>query len=162
MESIPDEVFVSTPGALGDKYYGIGAGRKGLHDEAAARTAFQKAETILEAELKQSPDEAKIHAQSAKVLACVGEKEAALVEGQRAMELLPETKDAFIGPQITAAVAEVHAILGDNAHAIDILERLLSRPSWIAVEGLKVDPVWDPLRNDPRFQALLNKYGRKG
>jgi tetratricopeptide (TPR) repeat protein len=160
-EKLPDDLFASTPGALGDKYYEIGIARKALHDEPAARTAFRKAQTILEAQLKQSPDDAKIHAQSAKVLACVGEREAALVEGQRAMELLPETKDAFIGPQITAAVAEVHAILGDNAHAIDILEGLLSRPSWIAVEGLKVDPVWDPLRNDPRFQELLNKYGGK-
>ena len=162
MENVPDEVFVSTPGALGDKYYGIGTARKTLHDEAAAQAAFLKAKTVVKAQLKQSPDDAKIHAQSAKVLACLGEKEAALVEGQRAMELLPETKDAFIGPQITAAVAEVHAILGDNAHAIDILEGLLSRPSWVAVEGLKVDPVWDPLRNDPRFRELLNKYGRKG
>jgi serine/threonine-protein kinase len=95
------------------------------------------------------------------VLACLGEKEAALLEAQRARELLPETKDAFGGPQITAAVAEVHAILGNNAHAIEILEGLLSRPSWVAVESLKVDPVWDPLRSDPRFQALLNKYDRK-
>ena len=54
-----------------------------------------------------------------------------------------------------------HAILGNNARAIEILEGLLSRPSWVAVEGLRVDPVWDPLRNDPHFQALLNKYGRK-
>ena len=95
------------------------------------------------------------------MLACLGEKEAALLEAQRARELLPETKDAFGGQEITAAVAEVHAILGNNAHAIEILEGLLSRPSWVAVEGLKVDPVWDPLRNDPRFQALLNNYGGK-
>ena len=161
MENVPDDVFVSTPGALGDKYYGIGTARKALHDEAAARTAFRKAQTILEAQLKQSPDDARGHALSAKVLACMGEREAALLEAQRAMELLPERKDAFGGQEITAAVAEVDAILSNNAHAIQILEGLLNRPSWVAVEGLKVDPVWDPLRNDPRFQALLSKYGRK-
>ena len=161
METVPDDVFVTTSGALGDKYYGIGTARKALHDEAAARTAFRKARTILEAQLKQSPDDASGHALLAKVLACMGEREAALLEGQRAMELLPERKDAFGGQEITAAVAEVNAILSNNAHAIEILEGLLSRPSWVALEGLKVDPVWDPLRNDPRFQALLNKYGRK-
>jgi eukaryotic-like serine/threonine-protein kinase len=161
MENVPDEVFGSTPGALGDKYYGIGIARKGLHDGAAAQAAFLKAKTITEAQLKQSPNDARIHAQSAKLHACLGEKEAALLEAQRARELLPESKDAFGGQEITAAVAEVYAILGDNGHAIEILEELLSRPSWITVEGLKVDPVWDPLRNDPRFQALLNKYGRK-
>jgi hypothetical protein len=38
---------------------------------------------------------------------------------------------------------------------------LLSRPSNVTVQGLKVNPIWDPLRNDPQFQALLNKYGAK-
>ena len=161
VEDVPDPVFESTPGALGDKYYGIGVARKALHDEAAAQAAFLKAKTIAEAQLKQSPGDARIHALSAKVLACLGEKGGALLEAQRATELLPESKDAFFGPEITASVAEVHAILGNNARAIEILEGLLSRPSWVAVEGLRVDPVWDPLRNDPHFQALLNKYGRK-
>jgi len=74
VESVPDDVFGSTPGALGDKYYGIGIARKVLHDEAAAQAAFLKAKTIAQAQLKQSPDEARIHAQSTKVLACLGEK----------------------------------------------------------------------------------------
>jgi serine/threonine-protein kinase len=162
MENVPDDVFVSTPGALGDKYYDIGVAQKALHDEAVAQAAFLKAKTIAEEQLKQSPDDARIHALSAKVLARLGEKEGALLEAQRATELLPESKDAFFGQEITGSVAEVYAILGDNVHAIEILEGLLNRPSWIAVEGLKVDPVWDPLRNDPRFEALLNKYGVKG
>jgi hypothetical protein len=81
---------------LGDKYYGIGAARKALHDEAAAQAAFLKAKTIAEAQLKQSPGDARIHALSAKVLACLGEKGGALLEAQRATELLPESKDAFL------------------------------------------------------------------
>jgi len=161
VENVPDPVFASTPGALADKYYDIGVARKALHDEAVAQAAFLKAKTIAEEQLKQTSDDARIHAFSAKVLARLGEKEGALLEAQRATELLPESKDAFFGPKITGSVAEVYAILGDNVHAIEILEGLLNRPSWIAVEGLKVDPVWDPLRNDPRFEALLNKYGRK-
>ena len=95
------------------------------------------------------------------MLACLREKDAALFEAQRARELLPENKDTFGGPEITAAAAQVHTILGNNADAVKILEELLSRPSLITVERLKADPVWDPLRSDPRFQALLNKYGRK-
>jgi len=58
-------------------------------------------------------------------------------------------------------VAEVHAILGDNDRAIEILDGLLSRPSSVTVQGLEVNPIWDPLRNDPRFQALIEKYGAK-
>ena len=97
----------------------------------------------------------------AKVLAYLGEKDAALAEARRATDLLPESKDAFGGPEIATGVAEVHAIVGDNARAIEILDGLLSRPSAVTVQGLKVNPIWDPLRNDPRFQALLNKYGGK-
>ena len=58
-------------------------------------------------------------------------------------------------------MVQVHAILGDSGQAIEILDRLLSRPSAVTVQGLKVNPIWDPLRNDPRFQALIEKYGAK-
>jgi hypothetical protein len=84
------------------------------------------------------------------------------VEAQRATNLLPESKDAFIGPEIAAEAAAVHAIVGDADRAIEILEGLLSRPSWLTAQRLKVDPVWDSLRNDSRFQALLNKHGGGG
>ncbi|HEY5991051.1 MAG TPA: hypothetical protein VIU10_00590 [Candidatus Udaeobacter sp.] len=160
-ESLSDDLIAGFPGALGGKYYGVGFARKALHDEAGARAAFLKSKSFLEAQLKQNPDEAKIHIQLAKVLACLGEKESALVEAQRATELLPESKDALGGPEITESVAQVHAILGDNARAIEILDGLLNRPSSVTVQGLKINPVWDPLRNDPNFQALLTKYSGK-
>ena len=111
--------------------------------------------------MKKSPDSADAHIHLAKVLAWLGEKDAALSEAQRATELRPESKDAFEGPDITEQVAQVHAILGDHGRAIEILGGLLSRPSAVTVQSLKLNPIWDPLRNDPQFQALLNKYGAK-
>src|SRR6266567_4189748 len=161
-ESLPDDVLhAAFEQHLSDKYYLIGFARKALQDNAGARAAFLKAKDLLEAQLKQSPDSADMHIQLAKVLAYLGEKDAALAEAQRATELLPESKDAFGGPEIAAGVAEVHVILGDNGRAIEILDGLLSRPSAVTVQGLKINPIWDPLRNDPRFQALLNKHGGK-
>jgi TolB-like protein/Tfp pilus assembly protein PilF len=160
-ESEPDDLLAPIPAALSAKYYLIGFARKALQDEAGARAAFLKARDLLEAQLKQSPDAPEMHIQLAKVLAYVGEKDAALAEAQRATELLPESKDAFGGPEIAAGVAEAHAILGDNGRAIELLDGLLSRPSTITVPGLKVNPIWDPLRNDPRFQALIDKYSAK-
>lgn len=160
-DSLPDNPPHNVPPAFGGKYYVIGFAQQALNDSVGAQTAFLKAKDVASAQLKQSPDDARVHAQLAKVLACLGEKDAALLEAQRARELLPENKDGFGGPEITAAAAQVHAILGNYADAVKILEELLSRPSWITVEGLKLDPVWDPLRSDPRFQILLNKYGRK-
>ena len=160
-ESLPDDQLAAFPGALFGKYYSIGFARKALRDEAGAREAFLKAKDAVEEELKRSPDVEKTHIQLAKVLAQLGERVAALAETQRATELLPESKDAFGGPEITAGVAEVYTILGDNDRAIEILDGLLSRPSAVTVQTLKINPIWDPLRSDPRFQALLDKYGGK-
>jgi TolB-like protein/Tfp pilus assembly protein PilF len=161
-ESLPDDLLrTEFPQHLSGKYYLIGFARKALQDEAGARAVFLRAKELLDAQLKESPDAADMHIQLAKVLAYLGEKDAALAEARRATELVPESKDAFGGPEIAAGVAEVHAILGDNGRAIEILDRLLSRPSAVTVQGLKVNPIWDSLRSDPRFQALIDKYGAK-
>jgi TolB-like protein/Tfp pilus assembly protein PilF len=161
-ESLPDDLVAPIyPTALSGKYFLIGFARKALQDEAGARAAFLKAKDPLEAQLKKSPDAAEMRIQLAKVLAYLGEKDAALAEARRATELVPESKDALGGPEIAVGVAEVHALLGDNDRAIEILDGLLSRPSAVTVQGLRVNPIWDPLRNDPRFQALLDKYGAK-
>ena len=156
-ESLPDDQLAALPGALRRKYYEIGFARKALQDTAGAHEAFLKAKNAVEEELKRSPDVENTHVQLAKVLAQLGERDAALAEAQRATELLPESKDAFGGPEITAGVAEVYTILGDNARAIEVLDGLLSRPSFVTVQGLKVNPIWDPLRNDPRFQKLCEE-----
>jgi tetratricopeptide (TPR) repeat protein len=160
-ESLSDDLLAGFPGALGGKYYVIGFARKALHDDPGARAAFLKARSAAEEQLKRNPDAADTHIQLAKVLAYLGEKDAALAEAQRATELQPESKDAFGGPEITAGVAEVHTILGNNGRAIEILDGLLNRPSSITVEYLKVNPIWDSLRNDRDFRALLTKYSGK-
>ena len=70
------------------------------------------------------------------------------------MDLRPESKDAFEGPTTTEGVAQVYAILGKNARAIELLGGLLNRPSEITVQLLRMNPIWDPLRSDPSFQKL--------
>jgi TolB-like protein/Tfp pilus assembly protein PilF len=160
-ESLSDGLLAGVPAALCAKYYLVGFARKALHDEAGARAALLKAKDLLEAQLKQSPDSPELRIQLAKVLAYLGEKDAALNEARRAAEILPESKDAFGGPEITAGVAEVCSIVGENSRAIELLDGLLGRPSPITVPLLKLSPAWDPLRSDPRFQALLDKYSAK-
>jgi serine/threonine-protein kinase len=156
-----DDSFAAVPGSLAMKYFAIGIAQKGLGDDAASRTALLKAKDILEEQVRQKPDDADLHVQLAKLLAWLGEKDAAIAQAQRAMDLRPESKDAFEGPQITEQVAQVYAILGDNARAIELLDGLLSRPSEVTLQTLKVNPAWDPLRNDPGFQALFAKYAGK-
>jgi TolB-like protein/Tfp pilus assembly protein PilF len=158
---VPDDTFAAVPGSLAYKYFPLGIAHKALGDDAAACAAFLKAKNILEEQLKQKPDDADLRVQFAKLLAWLGEKDAAIAEAQRAIDLRPESKDAFEGPQITEQVAQVYTILGDKARAIGLLDELLSRPSEVTSQSLKVEPAWDPLRNDAGFQALFAKYAGK-
>src|SRR6476646_9411161 len=160
-EKVSDGLLAGIPAALCGKYYLVGFARRALHDQTGARTALLKAKDLLEGQLKQSPDSPELRIQLAKVLAYLGEKDAALTEARHATEILPESKDAFGGPDITAGVAEVCGIVGENGRAIELLDGLLGRPSAITVPLLKLSPAWDPLRSDPRFQALLDKYSAK-
>ena len=76
---------------------------------------------------------------------------------RRAAELLPPQKDALIGDYVLAGLAEIKAHTGDTADAVAILKQLLSIPAGdsVSIARLNIDPVWDPIRNDPGFQKLL-------
>src|SRR5437870_2409717 len=155
-EKISDADLTTFPGALCGKYSIIGAIKRAMGDETGAREALIKAKAFAEDLVKQNPDAAQAHAQLAGILARLGEKETALATINRAQALLPETKDAFGGPEITMAAAEIHALVGDADGAIALLDGLLQRPSPVNVPVLKLDPLWDPLRKHPRFQALID------
>lgn len=160
-ESIPDDDVTAFLPHLWSKYFYVGFSRKALHDEDGARAAFLKAKAAAEEQAKRTPDAEESHIQLAKTLAFLGERDAALAEALRASELVPESKDAFGGPEVMESVAQVYAILGEKDRAIEVLDGLLSRPSGMTVQTLKVNPIWDALRNEPRFQDLLTKYGGK-
>ena len=160
-EKLPDAMLTTYPGALCGKYTTTGVAKKGVGDEAGARDLFEKAKRFAENDIKLTPDDGGAHARLAEALAWLGQKETALAEIKRAQELVPETKDAFEGPQISQTLAEIYAIFGDAGGAISVLDGLLQRPSTVTVAVLKINPVWDPIRKDPRFQALLDKYGAK-
>jgi len=98
-ESISDDLLAPIPAALCGKYYLIGYARKALHDEAGARTAFLKAKELTEGQLKQSPDAPELHIQLAKILAYLGEKDAALAEARRASPRYRQGKNSLRDPE---------------------------------------------------------------
>jgi serine/threonine-protein kinase len=73
----------------------------------------------------------------------------------RAAELLPVSKDAMLGTYRAIDLAQIYTMVGEKDAAIDELEHLLSIPSPLSVHLLRLDPIWDPLRNHPRFQRLV-------
>src|SRR5437867_1640144 len=111
--------------------------------------------------LREVPDDPNRHAQHGLILAALGQKQEAITEGKRAVELLPESQDALDGPRATETLAQIYAWTGESDEAFRLLDHLLVVPSGLTIPMLKIDPVWDPLRKDPRYQTLIDKYAAK-
>ena len=120
-----------------------------------AQAAFETARIVAEQLVQESPDDAARHGQLGLILAGLGRKEEAIKEGKRAVELLPEAQDALDGPEVAVVLAQIYAWTGEHDQAFELLDHLLQVPNSLTVPILKVDPVWDPLRNDPRFEKLV-------
>ncbi|HZE13574.1 MAG TPA: hypothetical protein VE086_07450, partial [Chthoniobacterales bacterium] len=158
-EGLKDEALKNDSEALMGKYGTIGVAKKLMGDDAGAREALTKAKAYAEKWVSEAPNEAKRHDRLAEALAWLGEKDAAIAEAKRAMELLPESVDAFEGPLCTQSLAETYMVVGEYEKAIEIIDGLLARPTQVTVATLKLNPLWDPVRQDPRFIAMLRKHG---
>jgi TolB-like protein/Tfp pilus assembly protein PilF len=135
-------------------YAGLIARGKG--DEVAARAAFTSARETVRVGLQQWPDDPKTNMMLALVDAALGQKDDAVTEARRAVDLLPVTADAFDGPMIATNLAVVYAQLDEHDLALKELTPLLELPNGPTRGMLRVEPEWDPLRNDLRFQELTS------
>ena len=131
---------------------------------AAAQKFFETARQNFEAAVKESSKSAERHANFGLVNAFMGRKEEALREARRAVELKPESKDALDGALMSAYLALVYVRVGETDLARSSIERLLkisgpvdSADYSITVNDLKSRWEWDPIRNDPRFQKLIEQ-----
>ena len=79
----------------------------------------------------------------------------AVREGERAVALLPISKDARDGPDIQAGLVTINLLVGNSERALKLLEPLLKIPNILSPGWLRVDPTFDPLRKSPRFQKLV-------
>ncbi len=126
-----------------------------------AKATYQHAAEELQRELgKAGPDSyftADLHSILGIAYAGLGDAASAVAEGQRGIALQPSSEDPFQGPEREEAMARIYALLGDADNAIPILKRLIqiSSPTEITPGLLRLAPIWDPIRNDPRFQELV-------
>jgi len=111
----------------------------------------------MEKALREQPDYAEALSVLAMSDAARGRKEDALNEGRRAAELLPVTKDAMTGAEILRNLAITYTWVGEKDRAIKQLEELLPLYGPVSYGQLKLHPWWDPLRDDPRFETVMEK-----
>jgi len=129
---------------------------------ARAAPSFEAAREFFEADVRTYPKLARSHAQLGTLYAFLGRKDDALREGLRAVELKPEDQDAYEGPGIASMLAVIYAQTGESDKAIETIKHLLVTPgalnfdTSITLNDLKLRWQWDPLRSDPRFQAIVN------
>lgn len=122
-----------------------------------ANRLFEEAKLALESEVTAQPDDPRYHSSLGLAYARLGLNEAAVREGFRAVELLPVSRDAVYGLPYVLDLAVIYAMVGDENAALSEIERLLSIPSLVSPAWLDLDFRFDSLRDNPDFQALLEK-----
>lgn len=126
-------------------------------DLTSAQAEAEKAKELLEETLRERPDDTLAMQELSWVYLALKRNDDAIKRARQATNLLPPEKDAIVGNLLLTGLAEIEARTGATADAIAILHRLLSVPAGgsVSIARLKIDPVWDPIRNDPEFQQLL-------
>jgi TolB-like protein/Tfp pilus assembly protein PilF len=126
-------------------------------DSIAAGKAFTRTHIEMEGALREEPDYAEALSVLGMIDAALGNSEEALREGRRAAELLPVAKDTMTGAEILRNLAITYAWVGEKDLAIKQLEELLPLYGPISYGQLKLHPWWDPLRDDPRFEKIVEE-----
>ncbi len=169
-ERRPDSllVFLATPGprVLAGQYaflprclYAAWAHRL-RGNEAAARVAFDSARVLLDSVVAELADDWRVHAARGLALAGLRRRDAALREARWLEQSVVYREDAVFGRLVAEERARILAQAGAADAALEEIERLLAGPAFVSVHTLRLDPRWDPIREHPRFRALLVTYGQ--
>lgn len=136
-----------------DWYVGLIARGRGREEEAAR--AFTAARERVMTEAMELPNDAKILIMRGLIECMLGRAEEAIALGERATQLLPIAADALDGPLVATNLAAIYALLGHREEAFSCLDKLVRQIGGPTPGTLRVEPQWDSLRGDPRFEQLL-------
>jgi tetratricopeptide (TPR) repeat protein len=131
-----------------------------LGNREYARLYFDSARSMLDSMLHEYPEEARLHGSLGLAYAGAGDKENAICEGKKAVEMMPLDKDAFFGTMRVWELAWIYVMVKNYDQALEQLEILLSHPSPFSVPYLLMDPRWKPLRNHPEFIRITQEYSQ--
>jgi TolB-like protein len=153
------QVLAMPPSAFDDDRANWGIVRAQLYhlrgDRRLAAIYADSALIPMEQQSRAAPEDAQRHVFVGLALAYLGRKAEAVREGQRGVALLPVSQDAANGPYIQLQLARIYLLVGEPEKALDQLEPLLRIPYYLSPGWLRIDPTFDPLRNNPRFRKLV-------
>jgi TolB-like protein/Flp pilus assembly protein TadD len=129
-------------------------------DVTAAQLAFSEARLQMGRIVQAQPDFAAGISVLGMIDAALGNKEEAIAEGRKAVDLLPTSKDAITGTLLLQNLAIIYTSTGEKDAALDLLKQLVAMPGYLSYGQLKLHPYWAPLRTDDRFNSILNKLRR--
>jgi tetratricopeptide (TPR) repeat protein len=130
-----------------------------MGDTVRAGEAFESSRAFLESHREQYGDYFGFHSTLGIAYAGLGRKEEAIRESKLSAEQFPISRDASIAPALIQELARIYVMVEEYDAAIELIDSLLSFPNLaLSVGGLKTHPHWDPLRDHPRFQELIEKY----
>jgi TolB-like protein/Tfp pilus assembly protein PilF len=130
-------------------------------NQGKTKEQFGAARKIIEARLTNKPEDPRTLAVLAQVDANLGEKDHAIAEARRAVELMPLSRDAYDGVLVLQGLAQVYTWTGENDQALQLLQRLMKLPGYLSYGYLRADPAWDPLRKDPKFNEFVSSLAPK-
>jgi len=116
---------------------------------------FAVARDQLNRKVEENPEDAILLSALGMIDAALGQEQAAIAEGKRAVEMLPISKDALNGPFLVANLAAIYAQTSEPDLAFQQLGNSINTPAGVTYGDLKLNPQWDPLRKDPRFDKLV-------
>jgi serine/threonine-protein kinase len=145
----------------------LGLAQQRAGNVAASKAAYQQAvqgltQALNNTDKADATHGAGWHSLLGVAYAGLGDAASAVAEGQKGMALQPTSQDPLEGPQREEQMAQIYALLGNADEAIPILKRWIQVPSSTSITPalLRIDPIWDPIRNDPRFQELVEEKNR--
>ena len=134
---------------------------RGSHWSAIRDAAFANARQELEKIMRDQPDYAAAYSALGVIDAMLGNNDDAIREGRHAVQLVPVTKDAVEGPLLVKYLAIIYAWTGEIDGAFKPLDQTVKLPGFLSYGRLRLDPIWDPLRSDPRFDKILSSLAPK-
>ena len=157
VNEVPGDIYRAQIFLLPSSYF-LGLAYDYLDEPDRAERYYREALSKMEEIYSDHQNEARYRINLGRIYAALGSENQAIEEGKKAVASLPLSLDAVRGTVHKLDLAFIYAQLQKPEEAVEILQRLLSIPSRLSISRLKVDPSWDPIRDAPEFQRLIQEF----